>query len=434
MALRKRQTGGRIANTHARNGSGGGRNSVGNLRQVPSTPCNPSTHLLHRTVQAIRRHRMFVPGDRVLVGVSGGPDSVALLHALCRLTPRFPLQLAVAHLNHCLRGAEADADSEFVTALARHLHLPCFVAKIDVQQYKQRVKTSWEEAARRIRYRFYQQTAQTHGFSKIALGHHSGDTAELVLMNLLRGSGPRGLCGIPPVRDGRIVRPFIQVTKPEILNFLATENIGYVHDASNDDLQYLRNRIRHQLLPLLKADYNPNVLETLNRTACVLRDEEAWLEGITASLLRRALLDTSPGSLRVSIERLRAIPVGGLRRTIRRALQTVKGDLRRLSHAHIEAVVRLIDVDRQSASVDLPERIRGERAGPVLEISRTAVPLRQLAPTAKRQIPPFVFAYRVSPPGVFLVPEIGIRMTLTRCGIEDLPEPRCAGQQTAIFD
>jgi tRNA(Ile)-lysidine synthase len=314
------------------------------------------------------------------------------------------------------------------------LHLPCFVAKIDVQQHKQRGKTSWEEAARRVRYRFYEQTAQTHGFSKIALGHHSGDTAELVLMNLLRGSGPQGLCGIPPVRDGRIVRPFIQVTKPEILNFLAAENIDYLHDASNDDLQYLRNRIRHQLLPLLKADYNPNVCAALNRTACVLREEEAWLEGITASLLRRAELDASPGSLRLSIERLRAIPAGGLRRTIRRALLTVKGDLRRISFAHIEAVVRLIDVDRQGASVDLPERIRVERAGPALEIFRTTAPLRQLAPTAKRCPPPSAFAYRVSPPGVFHVPELGMRMTLTRCGIEALPEPRCAGQQTAFFD
>ena len=144
-----------------------------------------------RTVrETIDRYRMFVPGDSVLVAVSGGPDSVALVHLLRSIAGEYSLQLAVAHLNHCLRGRESELDAEFVAALAGDLDLPCYLEKKDVGAIQRCRRLSPEEAARQVRYEFYDAVAAKNGFNKIALGHHADDNAELVLMNLLRGSGP----------------------------------------------------------------------------------------------------------------------------------------------------------------------------------------------------------------------------------------------------
>ena len=239
--------------------------------------------------------KMLQPGDRVLVGVSGGADSVALLHILYRLSVSRDLDIGVAHLNHALRGKAADRDAAFVQTLARQLDLPCFSARQDVGLQRQKQGGSLEEAGRRARYRFYAQTAKTQGFTKIALGHHADDNAELVLMNMLRGTGPEGIAGIPPAREPGIIRPLIHARRREIMAYIKDNDLAYVVDASNQDPRFFRNRVRNELIPALSEAYNPRLTEALVRTASISRTEEEWLEQLTRPMLEAAILATRNG-------------------------------------------------------------------------------------------------------------------------------------------
>jgi tRNA(Ile)-lysidine synthase len=181
----------------------------------------------------IRRYHMLDKGDAVLVGVSGGPDSVALLHALLALQPKWSLRLVIAHLNHQLRGSTADQEAAFVDRLAAGLGIPCEIGSINVAEYGIENRLSLQEAAREARYTFYDEVAIKYSASKIALGHHADDNAESVLMHLLRGTGPLGLAGIPPVRHPRIIRPLIDLTRKEILAFLELGGFEHMRDPSN---------------------------------------------------------------------------------------------------------------------------------------------------------------------------------------------------------
>jgi len=164
--------------------------------------------------------KMFRSGDKVLVGLSGGADSVALLHILFSLKNKFSIKVGAVHLNHCLRGQESERDEQFAMDMAEKLDVPFYHGKIDVKKFCKKNKLSLEDAARQVRYDFFEKIAKKNGYSKIAVGHHADDNAELILMNILRGSGPSGLSGILPVRNLKIVRPLIELTRVKILEFL----------------------------------------------------------------------------------------------------------------------------------------------------------------------------------------------------------------------
>jgi tRNA(Ile)-lysidine synthase len=231
---------------------------------------------MHRKIlDTIQRHRLLTAGDRVLVAVSGGPDSVALLEVLHRLRKQLGIELALAHLNHGLRGDEADEDERFVRALARRYGLPHRCRKEDVAARRRARGGSLEEVARAARYGFLRRVAVELGANVLALGHTAGDNAETLLMNLLRGAGLHGLAGIPIVRpEGalRLVRPLLEVTRSEVLAYLARRGLEFRTDASNADVELTRNRIRQELLPQLAAQYNPSVGALLARTAEQMRD------------------------------------------------------------------------------------------------------------------------------------------------------------------
>ncbi|MGH8058279.1 MAG: tRNA lysidine(34) synthetase TilS, partial [Candidatus Entotheonellia bacterium] len=225
--------------------------------------------------QTIQDHSMLEETRTLLVAVSGGPDSMALLHALYRLRDSFPVQLIVAHLNHRMR-TEAATDAQFVAARAQEFGLPYVSAAIDVPAYRQRHKLSPEDAARRVRYAFLQATAAEHQAQRIALGHTANDQAETVLLRMLRGTGPRGLAGIPPVR-GSIIRPLIRVHRHEVLTFLRAHGVPFREDPTNQQREYRRNQVRLDLLPLLQQRYNPRIVEALCSLADLLAADEAAL-------------------------------------------------------------------------------------------------------------------------------------------------------------
>lgn len=233
---------------------------------------------------------LLARGERVLVGVSGGPDSVALLDALVALQPEFDWQLHIAHFNHHLRGDESDQDEEFVRELAEDYELPCATSGADVRTWAESRKLSLEDAARRLRRAFYQQEAETLGITKLALGHNADDQVETLLQRLLRGAGTHGLAAMAPMGKLAaitIVRPMLAVWKTEILDYLRQRELPFRQDSSNLDTHFQRNKIRHELLPMLEKDYNPALKTLLHQTSEILAAEDEWLESEAARLLNK---------------------------------------------------------------------------------------------------------------------------------------------------
>jgi len=311
-----------------------------------------SKPLLELVAKTAAEHDMFQPGDRVLAAVSGGPDSVALLYLLGELVPRMDLTLGVAHLNHGLR-PEAQDEADFAGTLARNLTLPFHCEARDVAAYKQHHGLSLEEAAREVRYTFYNKIAAAEGYHKVALGHHRDDNAEMVLMNLLRGAGPLGLSGIPPVRDKLIVRPLINITRSQIMAYLQQRRLTYVTDTTNADLRFTRNRIRHVLLPLIRKDFNPGISAALHRTATIIADENAWIESQADLLWDRSVLTADSRQLSLDPAVLAGMPRAAARRLLRRAVCKLGVSLRRITFSHVDRLYGLISAG-ENARVDLP--------------------------------------------------------------------------------
>src|SRR5476651_686134 len=217
---------------------------------------------------------MFHPGQPIGVAVSGGADSVCLLHALLELAPKWNLHLSVLHLNHQLRGDESRQDAEFVRDLAARLGLPFLIREADVAASSDNL----EQAARLARLAFFHEVLAAGAVSRVALGHTRSDQAETVLFRFLRGSGTAGLAGIRPVTSQGIVRPLIEIERSQVTQFLRERGIPWREDSSNASLQFARNRIRRQLLPQLASAWNPAIVQTLAHTADWALAEEAWWE------------------------------------------------------------------------------------------------------------------------------------------------------------
>ena len=220
------------------------------------------------------QYEMLPEGTRVLCACSGGADSVCLLHLLRSMDG---IGVVCAHFNHGLRGAESDRDEVFVKELCDRLGIPCVTGHGDVRGYAAEHGLGIEEAARALRYAFLEQTAEEQGCSRIATAHNAEDNAETVLLNLIRGTGGRGLGGIPPVR-GKLIRPLLTVTRAEIESYLAEHGLSHVEDSSNASDDYTRNRIRHRILPLLREE-NPAAVENIGAAAALARQDETYLSG-----------------------------------------------------------------------------------------------------------------------------------------------------------
>ena len=241
--------------------------------------------MLQTVRKTIERSSMLTRGDHLLVAVSGGPDSVALLRALVLLSSEYQLHLTTAHLNHGLRGTEAEEEEDFVRRISQALGIACICKTVDIRLLQIGKGRSLEEIGREERYRFLDEAAAACGARKIATGHHRDDQAETVLINLIRGSGIAGLKGIAPVRDDRIIRPLLDVSRGEILEFLNREGFAYRVDSSNLDPIYLRNRIRNGLIPDLKASYNPRIVTGLCHMAEIVRREDDYLQNVVRQIL-----------------------------------------------------------------------------------------------------------------------------------------------------
>jgi tRNA(Ile)-lysidine synthase len=324
--------------------------------------------LLRDVLQTLQALQMVNSGHTVLVAVSGGPDSVAMLHALYQLRERLAIHLIMAHLNHGMRPSAA-ADARFVEAMGRDLQIPYICETVDVPAYQRHHKLSPEDAARRVRYAFLRATAERQGAERIAVGHTADDQAETVLLRLLRGAGLRGLCGMPPVH-GPIIRPLIRVQRQAVMAFLQAHQIRFRDDPSNQERQYTRNRLRLDIIPQLRRGYNPQLVDTLCATAQLLAADEAALQAVTHERFRAACVQTTPGQVHLRVDGLKCLPIALQRRVLREALREALGTLQGLNAAHIAAIHRLMHTEAGSKGLALPHGAVAERRYDLLLIQR----------------------------------------------------------------
>ena len=262
---------------------------------------------------------MWAEGTSVLVAVSGGADSVCLLDLFRRLREASSFPLAVAHLNHALRGPESDLDEEFVAGLARRHGLPFHAHKLSVGELAG-APDGLEAAGRRARYAFLEKTARSIGANRVALGHTRDDQAETFLMRLIRGAGTRGLSGIYPVAQGRFIRPLLDVGRRDVEAYLREKSLCWREDSTNADLSRTRNRIRARLVPMLREDFNAEIGAALARATEILREDDAYLNEVTSHVSER-LLKRDPLGLCVSIPAIRVLPRALRRRLLRAAFE-----------------------------------------------------------------------------------------------------------------
>lgn len=295
----------------------------------------------------------------MVIGVSGGPDSVALLFLLNSLKKEFNLTLHIAHLNHKLREQESEQDSCFVNNLGDRLKIPVTVSRQDVLKLARVKKESVEEAGRRLRYEFFIKVARDKGMKKIAVGHTADDQAETVLMRIIRGSGLSGLCGIPPTRktgECLIIRPLIEISRVRIEDYLKKSRIMVRVDSSNKDNRYFRNRVRNKLIPLLEKEYNPNIKEILVNFAENISGDYELLNKI-AQRHFRIVSKREEGKVSLDLKKFSGFKRATQRMVVREAIKALKGDLKRIDYRHWKELEDLINKRRGNTRVDLPDDV-----------------------------------------------------------------------------
>jgi tRNA(Ile)-lysidine synthase len=328
--------------------------------------------LLECVRSTIERNHLLSPGDAVVIGISGGPDSLCLLHLLLRLRDEYDLRLHVAHLNHQLRGAEAEADAAFVTRLAAEWGLPATVESRDVPALAQERKLAMEEAARQARYGFLGRVARVIGARKIAVGHNADDQVETICMHWLRGSGLAGLRGMQPASrleelrlDGEglqpsgkenelwLIRPLLEVPRAEVEAYCAAHHLQPRFDRSNLDTTYYRNRLRHELLPFLET-FNRGIRQVMLRSANIITADYAYLRQQAAQAWAEVTLHEESEAITFDLTRWRALPLSLQRSVLREAIHRLRRSLRNINWVHIENAVQGLQTGNTGTAVTLP--------------------------------------------------------------------------------
>jgi tRNA(Ile)-lysidine synthase len=385
-----------------------------------------------------QKHRLLAPDDSVVVAVSGGPDSLCLLHLLTTLAPEFGLTLIVAHLNHGLRGPAAQADETFVCDLAAAWGLPVQSESCNVPVLAAAHKLSVEEAARQARYAFLWRVAVAAGAAKIAVGHHADDQAETVLMHLLRGAGLAGLRGIlpavpvaglrlPPALTPppghvtpQIIRPLLNTSRADIEAYCRDHGLQFRQDASNQDTTYFRNRLRHELLPYLES-YNPGIRRILQRMAQVAAAEADLLNTMLAEAWPGVVLNETAEQIEFKRSAWLKLPPALQRSTLRRAVERLRHSLRDLSFEHIESALDLIHAGQTGSQATLLQGLQ-------VNLAYDAFTVGEVNP-APAFTTPYLLPGQTLPvqlPGLTPLPECGWRLRATLLSPAQTPPERLA--------
>ena len=330
--------------------------------------------MLLRTVRTtIEKYGMLAEGDRLVVAVSGGPDSVALLHALTSLRATYKIELRAAHLEHGLRGEAALDDMRFVEELCRGLGIPLTAKSVKMAEIAASSSLSLEAVARKTRYAFLEEVRAGTGAGKIATGHSANDQAETLLLNLLRGSGITGLRGIRPAIEGRIIRPLIEAKREEILSYLEERGLESRTDASNYDDAFDRNRVRNLLLPLIEKEFNPRVIDSLVRTASVFSLVGAYFDTEVAAVTK-ACASREDGRITVNLEIFVAVPHIVKLFTLYALVRSLEGDDQVVSFDTLSALLNVAERSQSGSRIDIGSGIVAVKEHARLLIGRDIAP------------------------------------------------------------
>jgi len=300
-----------------------------------------------------------------MIGVSGGADSICLMHILVMLKDELALDIAVFHLNHCLRGTESDGDQAFVEAMCKQMNIFCFTECIDVMSVFKGSGRSLEETSREIRYQAMKAAAIRWGATRIALAHIADDQAEELLMRIIRGTSAAGLAGIPLSREDIFIRPMLNIQRSQVIGFLDEKMISYREDSSNKDQRFFRNRVRHSLMPLIKKEFNPSFVKSISRLADISSEEENFISEIIEDEWKKSGIKVFNEKIDIPVLRLKGIHKAVLRRLMIKALSGIQADVR-ISSKHVDALIGLIFSISPSAAINLPGGIRAKREYDVL--------------------------------------------------------------------
>ncbi|MFH1542315.1 MAG: tRNA lysidine(34) synthetase TilS [bacterium] len=347
-----------------------------------------------KVIETIKEYSLLNLGETVLVAVSGGTDSTALINLLAEIKNEFRLKLHIAHLNHLIRKGDAELDVKYVEGLAEKLNIPITVESFDVAGFAKQSSLGLEAAARQIRYAFFAKVAKQIKADKIAVGHTADDNVETFLMRLLRGAGIKGLCGIPPQRD-QIIRPLIKTWRREIEDYVGSRKLVPRRDFTNYESRFYRNRVRMKLIPQLKL-YNLNIKEIILQTILLLTGDNEYLTKMTEEALLNTLSAKDDNEVRLNLSKFRAceLPIQG--HLIRRAIELIKGNLLDLTFDHVQQILdKLAETERWELHLPGGIFVLGNR--------------RELSFLKERpaQINNAAFKYQLPIPGEVEIKEIG---------------------------
>jgi tRNA(Ile)-lysidine synthase len=311
--------------------------------------------LIEKVKETIKDYSMFEKNDLVIIALSGGPDSLALLHMMYELKDILQINLVAAHINHCLRGKESDEDEKFVIEVCEKYNIPSYVKRINVENLSNHLGISSEMAGREARYRYFEELKTMLQANKIALAHHANDQAETVLMRLIRGCGLEGLIGIKPVREEIYVRPLIRLLKSEIEEYCSINDLKPRIDKTNYENIYSRNKVRLELIPYIKENFNCDIVNTLNRFSETVRVDNDYLELSAEEKFHEyySVKDNNGTICKKAFNEHPAI----LNRIIRMSIKNIKGNLTNVEKKHIESIIRL-QKNQTGKELNLPDGIK----------------------------------------------------------------------------
>ena len=295
-----------------------------------------------KIIKIIKEHNLIENGDKVVVGVSGGPDSICLVDILneIRNEGKVNFELVVCHINHMIR-EDAGEDEEFVRKYCEEKQIPFFVKHAKVEEIAKDMKIGTEEAGRKIRYEFFEEIANQTCANKIATAHTKNDNVETVLMNLIRGSGTSGLKGIKPIRDKKFIKPLIETSREEIEKYCEEKHLNPRHDKTNDENIYTRNKVRNILIPLIKSEFNPNIVDTIDRLSKLVDKENEYLDKLTEEGYKKILIKEEKQEIILNLKRFNEENEVIKSRLILYTIKKLFGQTNGIEKIHIDDIIKL---------------------------------------------------------------------------------------------
>lgn len=293
-----------------------------------------------KVLSTIKKFNLIQPNDKIILGVSGGPDSISMLNILNEIKEDLEIEIYVAHINHMIR-EEANDEEKYVQNYCTQNNIDCYVKKIDVKKFAETNKIGIEEAGRNIRYDFFEEVMQKVEANKIAIAHNKNDKIETIIMNLLRGSGLSGLKGIEPIRDNKYIRPLIECERQEIEQYCEQHQLNPRIDKTNFENDYTRNKIRNIVIPYIEKEFNPNVIETMDRLSQVATDESDYINLQAQKIYEKMLIDKTENEIILKLKDFNQQEKVIKSRILLLAIKELMGSTQRIEKIHIEDIIKL---------------------------------------------------------------------------------------------